>query len=208
MSNAEQPRIFPMLQQVRHHLLSRLLHRQRHRRCTGGPTPAWPCTETALKAGRCWRASIAGALHRHELHPRLPWGSSNSDHPLIEGCRYFRELHRDYPEALFILNTRDPFDWLRSRLQHDQGQFAAAYQRALAGDGIQNQRQLKRRWLQDWYEHHADVLSYFQSTAPRKLLTFHIQATPVRQLNRFLQPHFPISQRSFPHHHQSAKRES
>lgn len=141
--------------------------------------------------------------------PGSPWGRSNSDRaPLIEGCRYFRELHRDYPESLFILNTRDPFDWLRSRLQHDQGQFAAAYQRALANEGIRTQRQLKRRWLQDWYEHHAEVLSYFQATAPRQLLTFHIHATPVGQLNRFLKPHFPIRQRRFPHHHQSPKRES
>ena len=43
--------------------------------------------------------------------PGSPWGRSNSDGaPLIEGCRYFRELHRDYPESLFILNTRDAFD--------------------------------------------------------------------------------------------------
>ena len=141
--------------------------------------------------------------------PGSPWGRSNSDSaPLIEGCRYFRELQRENPEALFILNTRDPFDWLRSRLQHDQGQFAAAYLRALNGEGIRNKQQLQRRWLRDWYEHHAEVLSYFQATAANKLLVFHIQATPVKKLNRFLSPHFSITQRSFPHHHQSAKHAS
>lgn len=177
-----------------------------------------------------WRANtLALALHRNHTTerpllegidrwtaytdmnciPGSPWGQSNSDTaPLIEGCRYFRELHRDYPESLFILNTRDPFDWLRSRLQHDQGQFAAAYQRALASEGIRNQRQLQRRWLVDWYQHHAEVLSYFQAKAPRQLLTFHIKATPVAKLNRFLRPHFPISQRRFPHNHQSPKRGS
>ena len=177
-----------------------------------------------------WRANtLALALHRNRAEdrpllegidrwtaytdmnciPGSPWGNSNSDRsPLIEGCRYFRELHRDYPDALFILNTRDPFDWLRSRLQHDQGQFAAAYQRALASEGIRTKRQLKRRWLKDWHEHHAEVLTYFQTTAPRQLLLFHIQATPVKKLNRFLKAHFPITQRCFPHHHQSPKRES
>ena len=141
--------------------------------------------------------------------PGSPWGRSNSDHaPLIEGCRYFRELHRDYPDALFILNTRDPFDWLRSRLQHDQGQFAAAYKRALASEGIRTKRELKQRWLCDWYKHHGEVLSYFRDAAPKQLLVFHIQATPVKKLNLFLRPHFSITQRSFPHHHQSAKRES
>ena len=174
-----------------------------------------------------WRANtLALALHRNRAEgrpllegvdrwtaytdinciPGSPWGRSNSDHaPLIEGCRYFRELHRDYPESLFILNTRDPFDWLRSRLQHDQGQFAVAYRRALAGEGTRTNRQLKRRWLMDWYEHHAEVLSYFQDAAPQQLLVFHIQATPVKKLNRFLSPHFSIIQRHFPHHHQSSK---
>ena len=141
--------------------------------------------------------------------PGSPWGNSNSDTaPLIEGCRYFRELHQEHPEALFILNTRDPFDWLRSRMQHDQGQFAAAYKRALAGEGIRTNRQLKRRWLMDWYEHHAEVVSYFQGTAADQLLVFHIQATPVKKLNRFLSEHFQISHRHFPHHHQSKKRDS
>ena len=141
--------------------------------------------------------------------PGSPWGNSNSDNaPLIEGCRYFRELHREHPEALFILNTRDPFDWLRSRLQHDQGQFAKAYRQALATNGIHTEQQLKRRWLRDWYEHHAEVLSYFGTKATKQLLVFHIQATPVEKLNSFLSPYFSISHRSFPHNHQSAKRGS
>ena len=174
-----------------------------------------------------WRANtLALALHRNleegatplegidrwtaytdmNCIPGSPWGRSNSDSaPLIEGCRYFRELHREYPDSLFILNTRDPFDWLRSRLQHDKDLFASAYLRALANEGIHTRQQLKRRWLQDWYVHHAEVLNYFQSNAPRQFLLFHIQATSARKLNRFLKPHFQISDQHFPHHHQSAK---
>ena len=90
-----------------------------------------------------WRANtLAMALHRNQLAgqpllsgiedwtaytdmiciPGTPWERSNSDGmPLIEGCRLFRELHQAYPEALFILNTRDPMQWVRSRLKHDQG---------------------------------------------------------------------------------------
>ena len=104
-----------------------------------------------------WRANtLAMALHRNQLAdqpllsgiedwtaytdmiciPGTPWERSNSDAmPLIEGCRLFRELHRDYPEALFILNTRDPMQWVRSRLKHDQGRFAEAYLKALQSRG-------------------------------------------------------------------------
>ena len=141
--------------------------------------------------------------------PGSPWGRSNSDHaPLIEGCRYFRELHREYPDALFILNTRDPRDWVRSRLQHDEGRFAAAYLSALKREGIRSRDDLERRWLQDWDQHHAETVEYFESAAPEQFLVFHINSTPVQQLNEFLEPHFPITHREFPHQHQSPNRGS
>ena len=137
--------------------------------------------------------------------PGSPWGSSNSTNaPLIEGCRWFKELHHDYPDALFILNTRDPFHWLQSRLSHDKGQFAAAYLQALAPEGVRNRRQLKRRWLHDWYQHHTEVMAYFQAHARKQLLVFHISESSEQQLNHFLKPHFAIEAGHFPHHHKSA----
>ena len=136
--------------------------------------------------------------------PGSPWGKSNSDHcELIEGNRYFKYLHHDYPDALFILNTRDPFHWVRSRMKHDNGQFANAYKNALINDGITNLRQLKRRWLQDWYDHHSDVLNYFSESRSKNFLFFHISETPAAKLTNFLKPHFKIVHPEFPHHHKS-----
>ena len=172
-----------------------------------------------------WRANtLAMALHRNlETGQRLlsgidswtaytdmicipgtPWDRSNSDDaPLIEGCRYFRELHRDYPEALFVLNTRDPFAWIKSRLKHDKGRFAKAYLNALKVEGINSRRELKRRWLQDWYQHHSDVLRYFNAEEASRLLIFHLEETPVKRLTQFLAPYFELRERRFPHHHRS-----
>ena len=137
-------------------------------------------------------------LHRHELHTGLTLGRSNSDSaPLIEGCRYFRELHREYPDSRSSsthVTLLIGFD----HVTHDKGLFATAYLRALANEGIHTRQQLKRRWLQDWYVHHAEVLNYFQSNAPRQFLLFHIQATSARKLNRFLKPHFEIKEQHFP----------
>ena len=139
--------------------------------------------------------------------PGSPWGRSNSDHaPLIEGCRYFRELHRAYPDALFILNTRHPADWVQSRLRHDEGRFATAYLQALSEEGVRSREGLERRWLEDWDRHHAEAAAYFESAAPEQFLVFHIAETPAERLNEFLEPHFRITHREFPHRHQSAKR--
>ena len=136
--------------------------------------------------------------------PGSPWNKSNSDHRgIIEGCRYFKKLHRDYSNALFILNTRDPIQWIRSRLKHDDGKFAVAYQRALASEGINSRKKLKMRWLQDWYEHHADVIKYFSKESSDQFLLYHISETPDKKLTRFLQPYFKINNSHFPHNHKS-----
>ena len=141
--------------------------------------------------------------------PGSPWGRSNSDDaPIIEGCRYFRELHHAYPDALFILNTRDPLDWVRSRLQHDEGRFATAYLEALRQDGVRNRRELERRWLEDWHRHHAEAQAYFEAAAPAQFLVFNIDETPVERLNEFLERDFEITHRTFPHQHQSPNRGS
>jgi hypothetical protein len=39
-----------------------------------------------------------------------------SDYPLF---RYYKELDIQYPGSKFILNVRDPNDWVQSRLSHD-----------------------------------------------------------------------------------------
>lgn len=137
--------------------------------------------------------------------PGSPWKRSNSDSSrLIEGGKYFRELHRDYPSALFILNTRDPFHWVRSRLKHDQGQFAKAYLEALKSEKIKTKKDLINYWLKQWHEHHLNAMDYFLVNAPQQFLIFHIGVSPVKKLNKFLDPHFSITYRKFPHHHKSA----
>ena len=70
--------------------------------------------------------------------PGTPWDAPRPYRgPLIEANALFPQLHRAYPRSLFILNTRDPAAWVRSRLAHDQGRFAQAYLQALRGQGAQ-----------------------------------------------------------------------
>jgi hypothetical protein len=52
-----------------------------------------------------------------------------SDDQAIEGNRYFRQLHSEFPSAFWILNTRSMQGWILSRLRHPG--FAERYSRAL-----------------------------------------------------------------------------
>ena len=44
---------------------------------------------------------------------------------MYEGFRHFEYLHKLFPEAKFILNTRNVEDWLFSRLDHNNGKYLA-----------------------------------------------------------------------------------
>ena len=81
-----------------------------------------------------------------------------------------------------------------------------AYRRALAGEGIRTKRQLKRRWLMDWYEHHAEVLSYSKKQHLNNYWCS-IQTTPVKNEPLPKPPLFNHRGAS-PHNQQSAKRKS
>ena len=136
--------------------------------------------------------------------PGSPWGESNSDsHPLIEGCRYFKELEQDYPDSLFILNTRNRDDWIKSRLRHDQGRFAEAYLAAIAKDGIKTKEEMIRNWEQLWDTHHREVMEYFRGKRKDRLLVFDIDNISQLALRSFLTPHFKIIESEFPHSHRT-----
>jgi len=136
--------------------------------------------------------------------PGTPWESATSYRgPLIEANRFFPQLHRTYPNSLFILNTRDPEAWIASRLQHDQGRFAEAYRRAVFDQGIATDNQLKALWLQQWNEHHQAVRRYFHAHPDAYFLEFHLDRSDPDRLMDHLAPHYPLQCASFPHVHRS-----
>ena len=94
-------------------------------------------------------------------------------HPvhMIEGYKYFRELQAHYPDALFILNTRNGEAWIRSRNAHGKGSYTNAYRRFYGYDGIE---QVFDRWRRDWHEHHAAVLSHFSGALSERLFVWDI----------------------------------
>jgi hypothetical protein len=85
----------------------------------------------------------------------------------LAGYKLFAELAQQYPDAVFILNTRDREAWIRSRLAHRNGEYAARFKSCL---GIDSDERLADAWRADWDEHHERVVRYFASAAHRFLL--------------------------------------
>lgn len=96
----------------------------------------------------------------------------------FEGFRHFREILRDYPGTILVLNTRDREDWIRSRMRHGHGEFAT---RVMHERGINSLEALAEAWRRDWDVHVADVRQHM-ADYPEQLVEFNLDTDPVHRL--------------------------
>jgi hypothetical protein len=78
----------------------------------------------------------------------------------FEAYKLFPLLADEFPDALFLLNTRDREDWVRSRLDHREGAYAKKWKAVL---GVDDDARLAELWRTDWDRHHERVTSFFAS---------------------------------------------
>lgn len=133
------------------------------------------------------RASETGA------HPLALWSdtvlftdmeSVHGQAAPIEGYKYFELLEKSYPNAKFILNTRDVDRWLRSRMLHRDGKYFGYYTRHYeTADPIE----IMTRWKRSWEDHHRSVREYFDDK-PGKLLEFELGVDHGEKLQEFFAP--------------------
>lgn len=117
----------------------------------------------------------------------------------IEGCRFFRYIHRSYPDGYFILNTRPVEHWIRSRMNHADGDFL---RRALASSGFDTAT-LKKAWNYVYQKHHQEVRAYF-SKNPR-FLEFDIEADRPEKICDFLSNNFSLDPGKWGHENRTRR---
>lgn len=96
----------------------------------------------------------------------------------FEAIRHFREMLRDYPDTILILNVRDREDWIRSRLGHGRGELL---RRVMRQRGVGTAQEVADIWRREWDEHLADVRSAMQDR-PGQLIEFNLDTDPVQKL--------------------------
>ena|SRR5438876_2837560 len=82
----------------------------------------------------------------------------------FEAYKLYPYLAAQYPDGVFILNTRDREAWIRSRLHHRGGSYAARYKRYL---GIASDEKLADVWRAEWERHHRRVSDFFDKQRDR-----------------------------------------
>lgn len=75
----------------------------------------------------------------------------------FEAYKLFPYLYVAYPDAIFILNTRDREDWIKSRLAHPgYPEFAMRIY------GLESRDEVVEVWRKDWDQHHQRVMEFFR----------------------------------------------
>ena len=77
--------------------------------------------------------------------------------PMMHGYRHFVALDKDYEGALFVLNMRNVEDWIDSRFNHRNGEYAELYSAHLNVD----MKALPDIWRGEWERHVAGCREYF-----------------------------------------------
>jgi hypothetical protein len=82
----------------------------------------------------------------------------------LEGYKLFPYLAAHYPDAVFILNTRNCEDWIQSRFRHWRGAYAAQHKYLYR---VKSDEEIANIWRTEWERHHNRVIDFFSTTAHR-----------------------------------------
>ena len=95
----------------------------------------------------------------------------------FEAYKLYPYLAAQYPESVFLLNTRDVESWLNSRLEH--GRYASKWKTLLH---VESDEALLSLWRRDWERHHEGVERYF-SGGSHRFLKLDIEKDPAEKIN-------------------------
>ena len=112
----------------------------------------------------------------------------------LEANRLFDVLDRQYPDALFILNTRNKTAWLQSRARHrgtthpgtthPGTESGSMLERKASCFGVPEE-EVMSIWADQWDAHHAQVRLHFRGQQHR-FVEFDIETDPIGKLAAFL----------------------
>lgn len=137
--------------------------------------------------------------YKHVLH-RMTNASAYSDmfwhreDVWIDGVKMYRELYNQFPDAYFILQTRDMYHWLLSKKNHKDGDYI---RRCMQYHNLSMDEMLT--WFEnDRNEHEANVRKFFENKT--NLLEFNIDIDDISKFIDFLKPDYFLNEKHWGHY--------
>jgi hypothetical protein len=102
----------------------------------------------------------------------------------IDGNKYYKELHKMYPNAYFILNTRPMKEWLQSKVNHKKG---AYIQRCMEFHQCDKSEMIEY-FETDRIATENAMRSYFKDN--KNFIEFDVEQDDISKLIEFVKPEF------------------
>lgn len=118
----------------------------------------------------------------------------------VEGNQWYKEFYQEYPDAFFILQTRNMDDWLESRTKHKKGHFI---QRCMKSYSIQTKDEMKEIWRKEREEREDQIKRYFRGHPG--FMTFDIDNDDIDRLIRHFKPHIVLNKEHWKVHNKTYK---
>jgi len=119
---------------------------------------------------------------------------------LLEPYKHFEYMYKFYPDAYYILITRNIRDWVKSRINHSN--LASSYLSCLNLDYYE---ELVSYWELEWYNYHASVMRFFGTKG--NVLLYDIDKDDPKALCEFLKPDFgQLNPDMYKHEHKTIDR--
>lgn len=104
----------------------------------------------------------------------------------IEGNKWFKKLYAEYPDAYFVLQTRNEIDWLNSRLNHKNGSLLERWKKF--------NRMSEEEVILDWKTRREvmekKIRKFFSGS--NSFLEFNIDKHDISRLIEFVSPHYDL----------------
>ena len=111
---------------------------------------------------------------------------------------YFKELDKQYPNSVFILNIRDIRKWIQSRVKHP-----GYLERSMKAMGLQREEVIEK-WEKHYHQHINDVTLYFKGRDNLIVIDLDYDAKE-KLYNELTQRGFHLSKKALPHTHKTPK---
>ncbi len=119
--------------------------------------------------------------------------------------RFFRQLHAENPQAVFVLNTRNVDRWLQSRLRHNNGSYLSRYRCLLD----LTSSEIMAQWEKDYFAHIEAVTEYFKLYPDARFVHIDIDNDSPEKLGEFLvQQGYELKTLKLPHSHKTQHQKS
>lgn len=105
---------------------------------------------------------------------------SKASSPQYVAQDLFKKLAKQYPNAYFLLNTRNRDNWIKSRINHGNG----SYLKEIAEKNISSEEEVVADWMDEWDDHHGNVRDFFKDQ-PNRLIEYNIENEDIGKIIKF-----------------------